>query len=397
MYTRKPLGSESQDSRNKTYNRANDVRRDDDRIKDYAIGFLDIDNAIQYYFDNVIKPQVVEAGNIVKVPVIYGSPERWKNFQQDGYFRDKVGKILTPLIAYQRNSVTRNRGLGNKIDGNYPQLYYPVQSQYTQKNKYDAFSVLTGAKPIKEYHNIIIPDYVDITYNVIIWTNYVEEMNKIVESVLYSEGSYWGDPERYKFRTKIDSYTNTTDLLQDDERVVRTSFDLTIYGYIVSDALIKQLSERLSPKTFSQRQIQINTEVDNQEELFDIGSEPVPTNPLFVETGNKTTIVNNTSITYGAADENTLDYINTDTKKLGTVTVPNTVTFSGNIAAAPTTLTPTSVDSFTFYINGTLIEPAAITSFTNFVVGSCVLTLNTTELGFTLASTDEVIAIGKFA
>lgn len=363
MYTRKPLGSESQDSRNKTYNRANDVRRDDDRIKDYAIGFLDIDNAIQYYFDNVIKPQVVEAGNIVKVPVIYGSPERWKNFQQDGYFRDKVGKILTPLIAYQRNSVTRNRGLGNKIDGNYPQLYYPVQSQYTQKNKYDAFSVLTGAKPIKEYHNIIIPDYVDITYNVIIWTNYVEEMNKIVESVLYSEGSYWGDPERYKFRTKIDSYTNTTDLLQDDERVVRTSFDLTIYGYIVSDALIKQLSERLSPKTFSQRQIQVKTEAEG------IGEIELMTTDTELE------------IQGVESRQERANNITTSTARFAANFYDNT----------------TNTDDFVFTLNGNPIPKAAVLSFTNTTNNVCVLTVDVGVLGSTLSSTDVIIAIGKFA
>jgi len=223
MYTRKPTGPTqyeiSKGKLKQEFNRANDVRRDDDNIKDQSIGFHDIDNAIQYYFDNTIKPEIIEAGSKVHVPVVYGSPERWKTFQQDGYFRDKVGKILTPLIAYQRTSITKNRSLGNKIDGNYPQLYYTAESKYTRQNKYDAFSVLTGAKPIKEQYNTIIPDYVDITYNVVIWTNYVEDMNKIVESVLYSEGSYWGNAERFKFRTKIDSYKNTTDLLKEDERV----------------------------------------------------------------------------------------------------------------------------------------------------------------------------------
>jgi len=400
MYTRKPIGPTqyeiSQGKTKQEFNRANDVRRDDDTVKDQSIGFHDIDNAIQYYFENTIKPEIIEAGSKVRVPVVYGSPERWKTFQQDGYFRDKVGKILTPLIAYQRTSITKNRSLGNKIDGNYPQLYYTAESKYTRQNKYDAFSVLTNSKPIKEQYNTIIPDYVDITYNIVIWTNYVQDMNKIVESVLYSEGSYWGNADRFKFRTKIDSYTNTTDLLQDDERVVRTSFDLTIYGYIVSDALVKQLSDHLSPKTFTPRQIQINTEVDNQQELFQISNKLIQNNPLNVETGNKTTVINTTNVTYGAADSAALDYINIDRKKLGVVTVPSIVTFAGDIAAAPSTLAPTSIINFTFYINGTLIEPAAITSFTNSVVGSCVLTLNTTELGFTLASTDEVIAVGKF-
>jgi hypothetical protein len=362
MYTRKPLGSKDQDSRNKTYNRANDVRRDDDTVKDFGVGFHDIDNAIQYYFDNVIKPQVVEAGNIVKIPVVYGSPERWKNYQRDGYFRDKVGKILTPLIAYQRSSVTRNRGLGNKIDGNYPQLYYTVENTYSQKNKYDAFSVLTAAKPIKEYYNIIIPDYVDITYNVVIWTNYVEEMNKIVESVLYSEGAYWGDPERYKFRTKIDSYTNTTDLLQDDERVVRTSFDLTIYGYIVSDALVKQLSERLSPKTFSQRQIQIKTEAEG------IGELDLMESSTEIETQGVESI-----------------------QKRATKLTTNTATFAADFLDNTVT-----IDDFVFLLNGNPIPRAALLTFVDNGTNSCVLTIDVGVLGTTLSQSDVVLAIGKF-
>jgi hypothetical protein len=362
MYTRKPLGSKDQDSRNKKYNRANDVRRDDDTIKDLSLGFQDIDSSIQYYFDNVIRPQIVEAGSIVKVPVVYGSPERWKNLQKDGYFRDKVGKILTPLIAYQRGSITRNRALGSKIDGNYPELYYTVERQYSQKNKYDAFSVLTGAKPIKEYYNIIIPEYVDITYNVVIWTNYVEEMNKIVESVLYSEGAYWGNPDRFKFRTKIDSYTNTTDLLQDDERIVRTTFDLTIYGYIVSDALVKQLSEHLSARTFSQRQIQVKTEAEG------IGEINLMESGVEIETQGAESI------------ENRATKVTTNTATFAADFLDNTI----------------GVDDFVFKLNGNPIPRAAILSFANTAANTCLLTVDVAILGTTLSSSDVILAIGKF-
>lgn len=41
----------------------------------------------------------------------------------------------------------------------------------------------------------MFPDYVNITYEFIIWTTYMEQMNKIVEKVIYSDGAYWGDPE----------------------------------------------------------------------------------------------------------------------------------------------------------------------------------------------------------
>ncbi len=50
----------------------------------------------------------------------------------------------------------------------------------------------------------------------------------------------------------------------------------------------------------------------------------------------------------------------------------------------------------TFFINGQYVEPTAITSFTQ-SSGICTLVINTSQLGFTLAATDEIVAIGKFA
>ena len=80
------------------------------------------------YFDNVIKPSVVMNGERIDVPLIYGSPERWKSVQRDGYYRDKEGKIQTPIIMFKRNSVEKRRDLGNKMDANNPQLYYTFQT-----------------------------------------------------------------------------------------------------------------------------------------------------------------------------------------------------------------------------------------------------------------------------
>ena len=110
-------------------NRANVTRRDDDVTNDVSIGLLDHDEAIAYYFDNVIEPSIVKNGQRVTVPLIYGSPERWKSVQRDGYYRDKEGKIQTPLIMFKRDSVDKRRDLGNKMDANNPQLQYVFQKK----------------------------------------------------------------------------------------------------------------------------------------------------------------------------------------------------------------------------------------------------------------------------
>lgn len=395
MYTKKKLPKTqyelSKGVKNLEFERANDVRRDNDNLKDLSVGLYDIDYAIKYYFEEVIRPEIVEFGNKIKVPVVYGSSEKWKNVQADGYFRDGNGKIQSPLIAYKRTAIAKNRGLTSKIDANFPNLYYNQEVKYAQNNKYDQFSVLTNSKPTKTYINTVVPDYVDITYDVIIWTDYIEGMNKLVESIMYTEGSYWGDVEKFKFRSKIDSFTNTTDLLQDADRIVRTAFQLTIFGHIVPDVLAKELSKKQSSKTIDTRQFVFETTPDADPTIFQQKEEAVVgattfTTPVITSAPNPISLVSGT----------TLNYLNTNKAVPATsITVPDTVYFTAGWLTAPAGLPTTSVNSFTFFVNGQYIEPTAILSFVE-SSGISTLVIDTAQLGFTLAATDEIIAIGKF-
>ena len=52
--------------------------RTDDDIKNPSVTLMDMDSAILFYFENVIKPSVEDNGENVKVPIMYASPERWK-------------------------------------------------------------------------------------------------------------------------------------------------------------------------------------------------------------------------------------------------------------------------------------------------------------------------------
>lgn len=396
MYTRKQLPKSqyelSQGDINRDFERDNDVRRDDDTMKELSVGLYDLDYAIKYYFEEVIKPEVDEFGSKVKVPVMYGSPEKWKNIQGDGYFRDKNGKILSPLISYRRTNILKNRNLSSKVDANFPQIYYNQEVKYNQINKYDQFSKLTNSKPIKTYINTVVPDYIDVSYEVVIWTDYIEQMNGLVESLIYTEGAYWGDVEKFKFRTKIDNWTNTTDLLQDSDRIVRTNFELTIFGHIVPDVLAKNLSKKQSNKTFDTRQVVFEITPDADPSVFQQKEEAVVggavfTNPTITTTINPLSLVNATTVAY----------LNTNKAvQATTITVPDTAFFNASFLVAPTGLPATDISNFSFFINGQYIEPSALISFTE-SSGVCTLVIDPAQLGFTLALTDEIVAIGKFA
>ena len=242
-------------------NKAEHTSRKGDTVQDVSIGLQDHDEAIMYYFQNVIKPSVIVNGDRTPVPIIYGSPERWKGVQKDGYFRDKEGKLQVPLIMFKRDSVEKRRDLGNKLDGNNPQLYYTFQERYTTRNKYDNFTVLQGKIPQKELFRVVVPDFIRLSYTCIIWCDFVAQMNQLIESINYSSDSYWGDPERFKFNTKIDTYNNVTEINQGDNRVVKTNFGLTIQGYLVPDSINKKLSSENMQKAYTRSTVYFGTEI----------------------------------------------------------------------------------------------------------------------------------------
>jgi len=111
--------------------RENQRTRKNDDTKDFSVGLKDIDSAIVYYFQNVIKPSVQQNGIKVPVPFIYGSPERWASVQKDGYYRDKDGKMQAPLIMFKRDSLEKNRALGNKMDANNPIHFGVFEKKYS--------------------------------------------------------------------------------------------------------------------------------------------------------------------------------------------------------------------------------------------------------------------------
>jgi len=131
-------------------NRGTDYSLKDDTVKDISIGLQDIDNAVLFYFNNVIKPTVIQNEQRLAVPIIYGSPERWKSIQNDGFYRDKNGKLMVPLIMLKRVSIEKNRTLGNKLDGNVVHNYQVVGTKFNQRNIYDNFAVLTNRIPSKQ-------------------------------------------------------------------------------------------------------------------------------------------------------------------------------------------------------------------------------------------------------
>lgn len=247
---------------NTSKNRENQISRSDDEVQNFKVGIKDIDEAIYYYFNQVLRPSVMQNGKRVNVPVVYGSPERWKAMQKDGFYRDKNGKMQCPLIVFRRDSLEKNRNLGNKLDANNPRNYGVYAKKFSQKNVYDKFGVLNNREPVKEYYAVAIPDYVNIEYSCMIFTDYLEQNNKIIESINFASDSYWGDASRFKFRAMIDNYTTVTELAQGSDRINKTEFTINLLGHIITDAINAQAYN--TKKLYSKSAIKFGAETLNK-------------------------------------------------------------------------------------------------------------------------------------
>jgi len=224
------------------FNRSEQMSSKGDTTKEFSVGVKDIDEAVFYYFNNEIKPFVYQNGNRIEVPIIYGSPERWKSFQRDGYYRDKKGAIMYPIIVVKRDTIAKDRTVANKLDSNQPNLYGMYSKNFSSKNFYSNFGTLNNRKPVEKFHIVAQPDYVTIEYSCIIQTYYMEQLNKIVESCEYASDSYWGNPEKYVFRSFIDSFTTKTEIPNNSDRMVTGTFNIRLRGYLIPDTIQKELN-----------------------------------------------------------------------------------------------------------------------------------------------------------
>jgi hypothetical protein len=241
------------------HNRAYETAFEPTGDKKFSIGIKDIDEAVMYYFNNVLKLSVYQNNGTVLVPVIYGSPEKWKSIQRDGYYRDGAAKIMSPLVMFKRESVTQNRTLGNKLDGNNAHNVQLFEKGFSRRNIYDNFSKLRDQKPQKEFVVVVTPDYVTVNYRCIMWTNFVEQMDKLIEAMNFASNSYWGDPSAFQFLTKIEAFNDSQVYEQGEDRLVRTEFDITLNGYLIPDSINAYLAT-LQSKTYNLCKIVFNTE-----------------------------------------------------------------------------------------------------------------------------------------
>jgi len=162
------------------------------------------------------------------------------------------------LIMIRRNSVSKREDIQDLKVLETAEARITFERKYSQLNRYDRFSLTS--KPVKkEYYSMDVPKYVQVEYELLVWTNNTVQLNEIVEQLIWFDGKAFGDS--HKFITHIDppSFENINSTGED--RIVRANMAMRTKAYILNTHGPNAPSiYRLNPAT----KLIVNNETDTE-------------------------------------------------------------------------------------------------------------------------------------
>ena len=236
-----------------------------------------------------------------------------------------------------------------------------------------------------------------------IYTSFYEDINKIIEDISFRADSYWGEPGKFLFKARIDSFPITNEINDGVDRRFLSSFNLIMNGYLTPSNIGKHLAAN-ALKYRSKSQLLFTMEASSQDVeqvTFKAAVKPKKALTSYIPEGvNVTNITNQITVVSSSLDTPVVTYLNTsETKKANAPsTTSNTATFlntSFKVAPSGSGLPATSISDFKFFVNGVYVDATHVNSFAE-VSSNTVLTINTGTLGYALDTQDDIVAVGKF-
>lgn len=380
------------------FDRSGEIRRDDDVIKTPKRTVYNIDFAIKWFIENQIQPKIQSAGGeLVDVPVIYSNAEKWDSVRRLGYLRDEKGMLQSPLIILKRNSLQerdqlKKLDINRFISGN--NIVY--KQQYNKRNQYidELFPIPNNQRAnSSEMYAINIPEYVDIEYDLLLWTDFTTQMNELVEQFMPYGGFAWGNDSN-KYRTHIRTMNFETINTVGNDRLVRCTVPLTVNGTLLGE---QEYRVSTIQKKYSLKKLVWDFIIDVDDSIFQ--SLDVPQELLDMETriisGARVLISKVGGGTPLVIDVNTMEYLTQLQEKTGTVQSSTTVTINDVPGTNPVTLTAATKSEFNIYVNGQYIDKALYT-WTPSLTPPQTIIFDTTQLGYSLDTDDIIIINGRW-
>tara|TARA_Y100000593_G_scaffold87376_1_gene167747 strand:- start:372 stop:1280 length:909 start_codon:yes stop_codon:yes gene_type:complete len=233
-----------------------------------------IDYAIYNWLNEELDLHTTTNEGFKKTPVIWATAERAVQSREDYKLRDRDGTLILPRIVIDRTSVVKDPTRKGTAWGNVPRLLDPKGGSITiartinqektsnyanadskklaggvsgnkQENfpKRDAFGrIIPNKKIVYQTVTMPMPVYLDVTYSVMIKTEYQQQMNDLVTPFMTRTDGinyFLAKHEGHSFESFIQgdlSLDNNIASMETEYRKYETKIDIKVLGYIAGEA-----------------------------------------------------------------------------------------------------------------------------------------------------------------
>ena len=219
-----------------------------------------IDRAVMKWVDEDMNLYCTTNKGWKKVPTLWSTAERAQQSKGTREARDSAGQIILPAMTVERTGVIKDparkgpywanipphdaRGgvlvVARRINQDKTQNFQNAKS-LRKRQQVNFKTQKKNNKIVYEYMSIPQPVYVDVTYNVSVWTEYQQQMNEIVQPFI-TEGNGINyevvEFDGHKFEIFIGqdfSQENNVADMGEDERKYQTKIEIKVLGMLIGD------------------------------------------------------------------------------------------------------------------------------------------------------------------
>jgi hypothetical protein len=219
-----------------------------------------IDRAMHNWLENQMDVFCTTNKGWKKIPVIWVSAERAYQVKKDKGLRDSSGALILPIISLNRTAVVKDAARkgpywanispqGDERGGSITvarRIHQDKTSKFANadaQRRYGKINFKTRKKDKIVYQYVTLPQpvYIDVTYEISIWTEYQQQMNELVHPFITKGGGinyFVMDHEDHRYEGFIQQDFSQEDSVEDmteEERKYQTKIEIKVLGKLLGD------------------------------------------------------------------------------------------------------------------------------------------------------------------
>ena len=233
-----------------------------DIIKYEASTLETIDTGLYEWVKDFLDIHTQTNKGMFKVPVLWLGTERVWQIKNDQRIRDKVGKLILPLMTINRDSVDKDPSFRGSFQANIKEINdyrggatersKKINQKKTRNFQNSIANISTNYKQttgkVKENNQIVydnytapIPVYISIMYTVTLRTEYQQQMNDLLQPFVTTTGqinSFIFEKDGHRYEAFIQAgfgMNNNTTNIGEEERMFETKVQIKVLGYLMGE------------------------------------------------------------------------------------------------------------------------------------------------------------------